>query len=110
MRKYLAAALAASLLFVGTNAVFAAQAAKTTATHATATKATAERTASGTVKSIDASKLVLKTKKGDMTFSLGSTKADNITTGSMVQVHYKAEGKTRVATSVMAETKPTAKK
>jgi len=56
----------------------------------------------GTVKSIDASKLVLKTKKGDMTFSLGSTKVDNITTGASVSVHYKTEGKDHVVTSVMA--------
>jgi|SRR5690349_10465195 len=107
MRTYLAAALAAGLLFTGTNAVFASQATKPakTATHAMAT----EKTAMGTVKSIDAGKLVLKTKKGDMTFSLGSTKPENITTGSMVQVHYKSEGKSRVATSVMLDT-TTAKK
>ena len=105
MRTHLAAALAASLLFTGTNAVLAAQAKP--ATHAMA----AEKTASGTVKSIDATKLVLKTKKGDMTFSLGSTKPENISAGSMVQVHYKAEGKGRVATSVMIDSaKPAAKK
>jgi len=105
MRTYFAAALAASLLFTGSAATFAAQA--KTATHAAAT---ADKTASGTVKSIDAGKLVLKTKRGDMTFSLGSTKTDNITAGSMVQVHYKSEGKSRVATSVMLEPKTTAKK
>jgi hypothetical protein len=104
MRKHLAAALAASLLLTGSVATFAAQATKA------ATHATAEKTAKGAVKSIDAGKLVLKTTKGDMTFSLGSTKADNITAGSMVQVHYKADGKGRVATSVMLDSKTTAKK
>jgi len=105
MRTYLAAALAASLLFTGPAATFAAQA--KTATHAAAAT---EKTAKGTVKSIDATKLVLKTTRGEMTFSLGSTKADNITAGSMVQVHYKSEGKSRVATSVMLDSKTTAKK
>ena len=108
MRTYLAAALAASLLLTGSAAAFAAQTKSKTATHASAT--TTEKTASGTVKSIDATKLVLKTTKGEMTFSLGSTKADNITAGSMVQVHYKPEGKSRVATSVMLDSKTTAKK
>lgn len=103
MRTYLAAALAAGLLFTGSAATYAAQA-------KTATHAVTEKTAKGTVKSIDATKLVLKTTKGEMTFSLGSTKADNITAGSMVQVHYKSEGKSRVATSVMLDSKTTAKK
>ena len=103
MRTYLAAALAASLLFTGSAATYAAQA-------KTATHAATEKTAKGTVKSIDATKLVLKTTRGDMTFSLGSTKADNITAGSMVQIHYKSEGKSRVATSVMLDSKTTAKK
>ena len=109
MRTYLAAALAASLLLTGANAAFAAQtktAAKPAATHAMA----AEKTAMGTVKSIDATKLVLKTKKGDMTFSLGSAAHDNIAAGAMVQVHYKAEGKDHVATSVMLAPKTTTKK
>ena len=97
MRTHLAAALAASLLFTGSAVTFAAQAQhKPAATHSAA-----EKTAMGTVKSIDANKLVLKTKKGDMTFSLGSTKAD-FATGAAVQVHYKTEGKDHVATSVMA--------
>ena len=109
MRTQLAAALAASLLFTGSTVTFAAQAHKPAATH-TAAKAAAEKTATGTVKSIDAGKLVLKTKKGDMTFMLGSTKADNITTGSSVQVHYKTEGKDHVATSVMMAPASTAKK
>jgi len=105
MRTYLAAALAASLVFTGASATFAAQAKKPAATHMAA-----EKTAMGTVKSIDASKLVLKTKKGDMTFSLGSTKVDNISTGASVQVHYKMEGKNHVATSVMPAPTSTAKK
>ena len=103
MRTYLAAALAASLLFTGPAATLAAQA-------KTATHAATEKTAKGTVKSIDATKPVLKTTRGEMTFSLGSTKADNIAAGSMVQVHYKSEGKSRVATSVMLDSKTTAKK
>src|ERR1044072_4639638 len=98
MRTHLAAALAASVLFTGSAVTFAAQAQhKPAATHSAA-----EKTAMGTVKSIDANKLVLKTKKGDMTFSLGSTNVGSITTRASVQVHYKTEGKDHVATSVMA--------
>jgi hypothetical protein len=105
MRTHLAAALAASLLFSGSAVTFAAQSHKPAATHNAA-----EKTATGTVKSIDASKLVLKTKKGDMTFSLGSAKVDNISTGASVQVHYKTQGKDHVATSVMPASTSTAKK
>ena len=105
MRTYFAAALAASLLLTGSTMTFAAQTKKPAATHAAV-----DHTAMGTVKSIDASKLVLKTKKGDMTFSLGSTKVENITTGANVQVHYRAEGKDHVATSVMLATMPPARK
>ena len=104
MRTHLATALAAGLLFSGTAITLAAQAKKPAAAHEAA-----DHTAMGTVKSIDASKLVLKTKKGDMTFSLGSIKVDNITTGANVQVHYKAEGKDHVATSVMLATTPAKK-
>ena len=105
MRTHLAAALAASLLFTGSAVTFAAQAKKPAATHMAA-----EKTAMGTVKSLDASKLVLKTKKGDMTFSLGSTKVENVTTGSSVSVHYRTEGKDHVVTSVMPAAAPAAKK
>ena len=104
MRTYLAAALAASLLVAGATTTMAAQSKKT------ATHAAADHMATGTVKSIDATKLVLKTKKGDMTFSLGSTKVENITTGATVQVHYTASGKDHVATSVMPAPMPAAKK
>ena len=107
MRKQLAAVLAASLLFTGSAITFAAQ--MKAGPKATA-HAAAEKTASGTVKSIDAGKLVLKTSKGDMTFELGSTKAENVAAGSHVQVHYKSEGKNKVATSVMLQATPTAKK
>jgi hypothetical protein len=103
MRTHLAAALAASLLFTGSAITVAAQSKKPSAHEA------ADHTAMGTVKSIDANKLVLKTRKGDMTFSLGSTKVDNIATGANVQVHYKAEGKDHVATSVMLATTPAKK-
>jgi len=106
MRTHLAAALAASLLFSGSAVTFAAQSHKPAA----ATHNAAEKTATGTVKSIDASKLVLKTKKGDMTFSLGSTKVDNISTGASVSVHYRTEGKDHVVTSVMPAASSTAKK
>jgi hypothetical protein len=104
MRTHLAAALAASLLFSGSAATLAAQGSKAAA------HATAEKTTSGMVKSIDANKLVLKTKNGEMTFSLGSTKVDNIAAGAAVQVHYKTEGKNHIATSIMPESKPTTKK
>ena len=105
MRTYLAVALAASLSLSGTAIAFAGQASKT------ATHATTDKTASGTVTSIDATTLVLKTKGGDRKFTLDpSVKKDGVAAGAHVQVHYKAEGKSMVATSVMIEAAPAAKK
>lgn len=104
MRTHLAAVLAASLVFTGSAITFAAQAKKPAA------HAMAEKTVTGTVKSIEGNKLVLKTKKGDMTFSLGTTKAESLTAGSSVQVHYTSSGKAHVVTSVMPAAAPTTKK
>ena len=104
MRKYLALALAASLSFTSA-AAFAAQASKSTS------HAAAEKTASGTVKSIDATSIVLKTKGGDKKFTLDpAAKKDGVATGSHVMLHYKTEGKSMVATSVMVEAMAPAKK
>ena len=102
MRTYLATALVASLMFTGSAIGLAAQAPKT-APAAKPAHVAAEKTAMGTVKSIDAKMLVLKTKKGDMSFTLDTAPASTITTGSNVTVHYKTEGKTMVATGVMVQ-------
>ncbi len=101
MRKYLAAALAATLAISAPAVTFAAQGAKAkpAATH----KASAEKTARGTVTSIDDNSIVLKTKKGDMKFKLDAmAKHEGVAAGSNAMVHYKMEGKDMVATAVMA--------
>jgi hypothetical protein len=103
MRKYLAAALVASLSLTGSAVAFAAQTkAKPAATKPA--KPAAEKSITGTVKTIDATTLVLKTKGGDRTFSLDpAAKKDGVAAGSMVMVHYKMDGKSMVATGVMVQ-------
>jgi hypothetical protein len=113
MRTSPVTALVASLLLIGSAiGVSAAQAPK--ATHAAkpaATHEVKEHTAMGTVKSVDAKTLVLKTKKGDESFSIDSAMHKEVaTTGASVTVHYKTEGKTMVATDIMAGPAATAKK
>jgi FKBP-type peptidyl-prolyl cis-trans isomerase len=114
MRTSLATALVAGLLVTGSAmAASAAQAPKAAsapkpAAHATAAK---EKTAMGTVKSVDANTLVLKTKKGDMSFGIGSAAhKDTLATGANVTVHYTTEGKTMTATDVMVSPAKTTKK
>ncbi len=100
MRKYLAAALAATLALSAPAVTFAAQGAKA---KPAATHKAAEKTARGTVTSIDGSSVVLKTKKGEMKFKLDAmAKHEGIAAGSSAMVHYKMEGKDMVATAVMA--------
>jgi len=105
MRTSPVTALVASLLLtgsaIGVSAAQAPKAAKPAATHAAAPAK--EHSAMGTVKSVDATTLVLHTKKGDMSFNVGSAMHKEVaTTGANVTVHYKTEGKTMTATDVMA--------
>jgi hypothetical protein len=110
MRTSPVTALVASLMLTGSAiGVSAAQAPKA------ATKPAAhvlkEHTAMGTVKSVDATTLVIHTKKGDMSFNVGSAMHKDVAaTGAKVTVHYKAEGKTMTATDVVAAPAATAKK
>lgn len=109
MRRYLTAALVATLALSGSALAFAGQAPRTA--KPIATHAPAEKSTSGTVKSIDATTLVLKTKGGEKKFSLDPTvKKDGVAAGSHVMVRYKIDGKSMVATSVMIEAAPAAKK
>lgn len=108
MRKQLAAVLTASLVFSGAAVTFAAQDKKPAAHKEHAAK---EMTAKGTVSSITDSMLTLKTKKGEQHFTVNTTtKKDGIATGQNVVVHYKMDGKTMVATGVMAGAPMSAKK
>ena len=108
MRTHLAAVLTASLVFSGAAVTFAAQD-KKAATHKE--HAAKEMTAKGTVSAVSDSMLTLKTKKGEQHFTVNSmTKKDGIATGQHVIVHYKKDGKTMVATGVMADANTTAKK
>jgi hypothetical protein len=113
MRTSPVTALVASLMLTGSAiGVSAAQAPKSThAAKPAATHVAKEHSAMGTVKSVDATTLVLKTKKGDMSFNIGSAMHKEVaTTGANVTVHYKTEGKTMTATDVMAAPPATAKK
>ena len=77
----------------------APQAAKKTST-------AASHTVKGTVKSLDASTLVLSTKKGgDMTFVVDSNtaKQGSPAVGSEASVKYHTEGKTMMATAITAQ-------
>jgi hypothetical protein len=70
------------------------------------TKPAATHSVQGTVKSVDASSLVItKSGKKDMTFKLDSTtqKEGSIATGTPVSVRYHMDGSTMVATAVNAE-------
>lgn len=110
MRKYLAVALAASLSLTGSAVAFAGQASKPMASKPAA-HAASEKTAAGTVKSIDATTIVVKTRSGDKKFTLDpAAKKDGVAAGAHVMVHYRNEGKSMVATSVMLEATKTAKK
>ncbi|MCM3881221.1 MAG: hypothetical protein ND807_14015 [Vicinamibacterales bacterium] len=84
MRKFIAAGILVVACSVG---AFAAA-----ATHST----------TGTVKSIDATTLVITHGGKDMTFTLNGTtqKAGSVATGSQVTVRYQSEGKSMVATAV----------
>ena len=63
------------------------------------------------VSAVSDSMLTLKTKKGEQHFAVNSmTKKDGIATGQNVVVHYTMDGKTMVATGVMADASMTAKK
>ena len=105
MRTYLTAALVASLALSGSALAFAGQAPKAAGAKPMATHAVAEKSITGTVKSIDSTTLVLKTKGGDKTFSFDPmAKKDGVTAGSRVIVHYKMDGKSMVASGVMIET------
>ena len=81
-------------------------AAKTPA--AAKTKAAPTKSASGTITSADASKLVLSHKQGtkteDLTFMLGSatTKKGDLAAGAKATVHYRVENGQNMATSVQA--------
>lgn len=84
--------------------------AKSTAasTKSAATKKVASKSASGTVKSISDSQLVITHGKGksakDETFvvNASTTKTGTIETGTKVSVHYTSEGSTMTATAIMA--------
>ena len=72
--------------------------------------AAAVHSTTGTVKSVDATSLVITRPSGsvkEMTFALDSStqKKGTVTVGASVQVRYKTEGKTNTATAVTVQTK-----
>jgi hypothetical protein len=118
MRKVLTTfALVAALAVAGAaQAAQATTAKKDAAKPAATTKpaAAASHSVKGTVKSMDASSLVItKSGKagGDMTFTVNAdTKKDGApAVGSSVSVRYRTEGSTNVATAVTAQAAKPAK-
>ena len=78
------------------------------AKHPASKPAVATKSTTGVVKSIDATSLVIshQGKKGaEETFTLdpSTQKEGNIQVGTTVSVHYKTEGKSKMATAVMAQ-------
>jgi hypothetical protein len=100
--------LVASSAFAQTKAPATKAPAKSSSTTPKAAKPTTH-TSTGTIKSADASKLVLTVKKSgkseDMTFMLGSstTKTGDMNAGNSATVHYRVENGQNMATSVAAK-------
>ena len=72
--------------------------------------APASHSTTGTVKSVDATSLVITKASGtpkEMTFVLNDStqKKGTLATGAAVEVRYKAEGKSNVATAVTVQVK-----
>jgi hypothetical protein len=110
----LVAALATGAALAATPQATAAKKGAPTAAPAKPAAAAASHSVKGTVKSIDASSLVItKSGKagGDMTFTLNAdTKKDGSpAVGSPVSVRYRSEGSNNVATAVTAQAAKPAK-
>ena len=113
MKRVITAAIFVSALVAAPS--IGLQAAQGAAKTSTKAAVAASHATTGTVKSMTADTLVVTRpgkKGGDLTFTLnGSTqKEGNLAVGSKVSVRYREEGKTMVATAVMAQGSPTAKK
>ncbi|HET7221481.1 MAG TPA: hypothetical protein VFJ02_25670 [Vicinamibacterales bacterium] len=106
-----AAALAAALSVAPVIALAAAQTtppAASSAKRPAAKPAVATKSTSGVVKSMDATTLVIThqgKKAAEETFTLdpSTQKEGNVQVGATVSVHYKTEGKTKMATAIMAQ-------
>lgn len=101
------ATMAAIVLAPALYAQTAPATSKAAAKPAAAAKNVATHSTNGTVKSVDATSLVISkpgSKSHDMTFALdpSTQKQGSIDVGSMVTVRYKTEGKTMTATAVTA--------
>lgn len=110
-------AIAAMLAFPAASFAQTTPAPAKTATKSAATKKPATKTATGTVKSISDSQVVITHGSGksakDETFvvNASTTKTGTIAEGSKVSVHYTTEGTTMTATSIMlSATKKSSKK
>ena len=116
MKRVMTAAIFVGALMAASSIglLAASQAAKGAAKTPTKAAMTASHATTGTVKSMTADTLVVTRpgKGGDLTFTLDSStqKEGNLSVGSKVSVRYREEGKTMVATAVMAQGSPTKKK
>ena len=120
MRQFMMALALVTACSVGSVFAQSAPAKAKPMAKAAAKSTMATHSTTGTVKSIDASTLVISKpgKKGDMTFTVnGSTMKDGtVGVGSNVTVRYQTEGKSMVATAIsekpakqMASSKPMSK-
>jgi hypothetical protein len=112
MRTSVATAILVGALSLAPLAAFAAPVPESQATHAAKSTRASHATA-GVVKTVDATSLVITRagKAGEMTFALNPTtrREGTIEVGSHVSVRYREDGKTNVATAVMAQrAKPSA--
>ena len=112
MRKFvLSSAFGVAVIAMAATGAAAQAGASAKPAEKTASKpAVAGHATSGVVKSVDATSLVITKGKADQTFMLNAStqKEGTIEPGAHVSVHYKDEGKSHVATAIVA--KPAAKK
>jgi hypothetical protein len=113
MHKMMKAAAFVAALSVAPAIAFAAKQttpppSSSAAKHTAAKPAVATKSTSGVVKSIDATSLVIThqgKKAAEETFTLdpSTQKEGNVQVGATVSVHYKTEGKSKMATAIMAQ-------
>jgi hypothetical protein len=102
------AILAGALIAVPLMGIAATRQAAAPAKPASSKAAVASHATKGVVKSVDATSLVITRsgrQKGDITFALspGTERQGNVEVGSTVEVRYRTEGKSMVATAIAVQ-------
>ena len=105
MRTILAAAVVTGALVATSPGAIAGSPAEPAARASKSSQARTSHATTGTVKSIDDTKLVIaRGRKGDMTFTVSPSthREGTVAVGSKVSVRYEQNGKTRMATAISA--------